>query len=298
MTAPPQPQTFWRLLDYLEPSGQSLGLPCQLRSGGRSREDSTAYSWDGLRRGEQNVVIVQLTTGGFGALDWEDEAPRRLTAGQCFIVTVPHRHRYYLPADSSFWEFSYLCLTGPEALRLADMIIRQHGPVLDLSPIPALPARSLIEQALDEIAAGNLTSPWRASSMACRVIFALAEHALDQPGRAPVSSGQSSGNLATEARSYCLARLAQNLGVEDLARHFGLSVYHFSRRFRAETGLSPRRFMEELRLGEAMKRLRLNREKSVKEIAAQCGFADGNYFAKVFRRAKGMSPSGFRQRGW
>jgi len=41
-------------------------------------------------------------------------------------------------------------------------------------------------------------------------------------------------------------------------------------------------------------RLLLATDETVAAIAASCGFADGNYFAKAFRRHSGITPSAYR----
>ena len=34
---------------------------------------------------------------------------------------------------------------------------------------------------------------------------------------------------------------------------------------------------------------------SVQQIAEQCGFADGNYFTRIFKKINGMSPNEYRK---
>jgi AraC-like DNA-binding protein len=45
---------------------------------------------------------------------------------------------------------------------------------------------------------------------------------------------------------------------------------------------------------ELAERLLLATDSTVETIAKTCGFADGNYFAKAFRRANTMNPTEFR----
>lgn len=46
------------------------------------------------------------------------------------------------------------------------------------------------------------------------------------------------------------------------------------------------------------KQLLLQSDCSIAEIAAQVGIPDYNYFAKLFRRQEGMSPSKYRRRSF
>ncbi len=51
------------------------------------------------------------------------------------------------------------------------------------------------------------------------------------------------------------------------------------------------------RLDRAAKLLTMSADLPVKDISGMCGFEDPNYFAKVFRRGFGVSPTEFRTTG-
>jgi transcriptional regulator GlxA family with amidase domain len=86
-----------------------------------------------------------------------------------------------------------------------------------------------------------------------------------------------------------------DLAVPTLARRIGMSVRNFARVFRAETGLTPGRYVERVRL-EAAKRLLENSGKNIEEIAAACGFGTAEALRRVFGRSLGLSPRDYRGR--
>ncbi len=83
--------------------------------------------------------------------------------------------------------------------------------------------------------------------------------------------------------------------LEDLARHARLSLSHFKKRFKTETGLSPHQFILRDKI-EASKRLLHGGGKSITDVALDLGFVSSQYFATVFRRITGSTPSEYRQR--
>lgn len=68
----------------------------------------------------------------------------------------------------------------------------------------------------------------------------------------------------------------------------------FSRSFRREIGISPIEYLSNVRLEHAMQLLTTT-NLSINEIAVLSGFSNGNYFAKVFKRKLGFTPSDYKR---
>jgi AraC-like DNA-binding protein len=93
------------------------------------------------------------------------------------------------------------------------------------------------------------------------------------------------------------ANLDKPLTIPDLASESGFSRGHFSRLFAASEGLPPAEFVLQERMRHAGRLLSGHSLLPVKEIANLVGIPDPNYFAKVFRRYFGTSPTEFRTTG-
>ncbi len=99
-----------------------------------------------------------------------------------------------------------------------------------------------------------------------------------------------------EALAYAKANLTKPLLVEDLAQAAGLSQRQFSRAFATETGTTPAKAVEKLRLEAA--RLMLEQSKhTIDVIAAETGFADTERMRRSFLRAYGRPPQSIRTSG-
>jgi AraC family transcriptional regulator len=83
------------------------------------------------------------------------------------------------------------------------------------------------------------------------------------------------------------------LSIRKLASLSGLSPSQFARGFRETTGLSPHRYLSDLRI-ERARHLLERTDKSVTEIALECGFVQPSHFATTFRMRVGMSPRAWR----
>src|SRR5260370_42367278 len=95
------------------------------------------------------------------------------------------------------------------------------------------------------------------------------------------------------ALTYAKQNLHRPLTVEELAEAACLSPRQFSRVFHAETGQSPAKAIENLRLEAA--RLMMERSRHpIDVVADQTGFADRNRMRRAFLRAFGQPPQVIR----
>lgn len=95
------------------------------------------------------------------------------------------------------------------------------------------------------------------------------------------------------ALQFARSNLATPLTVENLAEAARLSPRQFSRVFRSETGISPAKAIENLRLEVARLMLEQGRL-PIEEIANEAGFGDRERMRRSFMRAFGQSPQSVR----
>ena len=82
-------------------------------------------------------------------------------------------------------------------------------------------------------------------------------------------------------------------GIDEVAKRLHISSEHLSRSFHSEWGIAPVQYLNRMRIQSAMNDL-LGSTDTIEVIAAKNGFANGNYFAKVFRRYTKMTPGEYR----
>ncbi|WP_410013565.1 HTH-type transcriptional activator RhaS [Sodalis sp. C49] len=109
---------------------------------------------------------------------------------------------------------------------------------------------------------------------------------------------QSQGEGDRERRLRDLLRWLQHNFCNDidwmaLAEQFSLPLRTLHRQLKQQTGMTPQRYLNRLRLLEARKRL-LESDKTITEIAHACGFSDSNHFSTQFRREFSHSPKMLR----
>jgi len=88
--------------------------------------------------------------------------------------------------------------------------------------------------------------------------------------------------------------LDADLTVAALAARMGWSERHFARRFAAETGCTPARHVEDLRLDAARVLLETS-DLGTDVVARRCGFASREVLHRAFRRRLGTTPTRYRR---
>ena len=100
------------------------------------------------------------------------------------------------------------------------------------------------------------------------------------PGREP--------NAVRRSREYLQEHLAENVTLEALARHAGLSAFHLCRVFRRAVGITPHTYQTQIRVRRAKSLLREGLP--ITTVAAQTGFYDQAHLTRHFKRMIGLPP--------
>lgn len=96
------------------------------------------------------------------------------------------------------------------------------------------------------------------------------------------------------AVQYIEIHLSQPISVDTLCRLNGISRTHFVHLFSKETGRTVKQYIAQARC-ECAAELLENSRLPVHEISSYVGYADNNYFAKVFKNVMGVSPQEYRK---
>ena len=110
--------------------------------------------------------------------------------------------------------------------------------------------------------------------------------------------GDSKSNLSPAIRTakiFIANNYKQDIGLGDVAKVVNLSSVYFSGLFKKEIGENFVDYLNRVRI-DAAKILLKDVRNNIGEIAEQCGFSDTRYFAKIFKRSVGITPSDYRKR--
>ena len=106
---------------------------------------------------------------------------------------------------------------------------------------------------------------------------------------------QEGGSRFAELHAWIAENLTFDLNIATLASQAGMSERSFVRHYRAETGQTPARAVELIRVETARRQL-ADSNASIKRIAVQCGFGCEETLRRSFLRALDVTPQAYRER--
>ena len=227
------------------------------------------------------ILIIQ----GQGTYSDVNHKPIPVAAGDIFVLFPDVAHRYG-PSRSSRWDEIYISFRGS----IFDLW-RRLGLLTPERPLFRLGStKPWTERFTHVVDVPDAEPAERQIMMIGRLQSLLSDIITSQ--RVPVES--NSRLWLTEACHLLESELAEDMDCHWIAEKVGLSYDGFRKKFAKEMGMTPFQYRSAQRLSAARKML-LETEMSLKEIAASIGFFDEFAFSNRFKQTSGLSPRAFRQ---
>ncbi|MBE6975069.1 MAG: helix-turn-helix domain-containing protein [Ruminococcaceae bacterium] len=267
----------------------------------RERIDDDPYVWECRQSGE-SVCIFQYTIAGCGEISMNNKV-YKLKPGDAFLIERPGPYRYYMPESSDLWEFKFISFTF-SAMPFWNSIVNTFGHIISLGnedneilkmldEILAL-AEASADQVKPEGVSICTVEPYDCfldnSMTAFRFLNTMHKYLLE---KGVASRDAESVQLCIE---YICSNFHRNITNQDIARAGFISPYYLNKRFREVVGETPLQYLTKMRLKNAISMLQSTNH-SIDTVARMCGFQNANYFAKVFKKYMGMTPTDFKKRG-
>ncbi|KRE49022.1 response regulator transcription factor [Paenibacillus sp. Soil522] len=126
---------------------------------------------------------------------------------------------------------------------------------------------------------------------AIRHLFEEMEH----PNQLRLNDKGHSGQLITKAIEYIKLHYRDDLTLQEVADTIHVSKSYFSNLFKKQSGQNFIDYLIDLRLHEA-KRMLVQNEYKIYEVAEKSGFNDVKYFSKLFKKMTQMTPVEYREK--
>lgn len=234
---------------------------------------------------EYHIVLISEGEGIFESAAGSD--PLTVKAGQVFLLFPGIWHRYHpSPSSEIGWTEHWIGMKG-----LACDAIRKKGIITPVRPLFDATAGPGVAGAFAEIH-GHVASDALGNQM---VISTLGFHLMSLLVRlAERLEPDPLEAVVQRARMMIRERCDQAVPMEQIAHELNLSYSHFTKIFRARTGVTPKQFQLNARMHRA-RDLVANTDKPLKEIAWLLGYHSAFHFSHHFKSTVGSSPTEWRK---
>ncbi|MDA8786140.1 GlxA family transcriptional regulator [Porticoccaceae bacterium] len=228
--------------------------------------NGSQYVIDYLQRADRaHTPIVGLCTGSFAMIRAGLMENRRCCVSWFHHKDLTDRYTDVTPvADQLFVDDGdrITCAGGAVAADLAAYIIERH-----------------------------LGQSWARKSL--RILVMDSPRPASAPQPQPSSEYQVENKWVIKALLMMEQNLSRPLATDEIAQRISISKRQLERLFLADTGESLQKFYREIRLRYALWLLQ-NTQRSITDIAQECGFADTAHFSRAFRSAFAARPTEYR----
>ena len=239
--------------------------------------------------GRKDYLILYIKSGTL-LVCFEDEEMVPVHAGTCLVYMPGIRQKYLYSTD--YMPVALYChFVGPAADEAMKMLQPRERIAYDISDRTAF--EGLFQQ-LTQVYYSELSRTKQkpifnleANGILLQIISMLSRNDTNKSNFA-----QNKIRVATE---YFIKHFRDDIDVDSYAEQLGMSSSHFAHFFSKSVGISPYKFILNLRIDEA-KELLIYSQMSIQEIAEQVGFPDASYFSRIFRKYTRSTPSEYRKR--
>lgn len=230
--------------------------------------------------GRLDYYLLYLIEGRFDVTT--DDGQASLSGGE--ILVISPRTRYQIHCSGSQIYFLCVHFTGYDAKKLLDendIKIFPEKNHLD-------PSNHLSQRFKTIFEAFAKDDDFRARELAC-----LLERLMIEAGRAKKKYKNASVGLSKSIR-YINENYTENIKIPFLAQMEAMCLTAYNRRFKAQIGMTPTEYIIALRMQMATELLETS-SLSIKGISAMCGYDNFNFFARIFKKHTGLSPSEYKK---
>jgi AraC family L-rhamnose operon transcriptional activator RhaR len=227
-----------------------------------------------------------------------------VAAGQVFIAKPDEAHEIISsaadPLGIYFWAYTLVPMSNrpggaSEIDGLLDHFVNTERWVAEPSPTLERTLEALTEEIGYREAGYALVIDGLVSKLlldTARAVSAMPSvgQAVERPARTPADG------LVQKMIRYLRDNYPRTILIRDVAAQVNLSERHTNRLFQQVMGVSILEYLTRLRL-EIASQLLLDQQLSVKEVAQAVGYPDMRYFATLFHRRTGLTPTAFRASG-
>lgn len=236
-------------------------------------------------RANLNSFLIIYTLSGKGHLKYRKKSYHLLPGTAVYLHCMDHH--YYECLSNQEWEFLWLHFNGVSALGYFQEFLKNGFHILCGLDI------FFMESTLRRILALTLKKDLHSELLVSSLIVELLTQILIQNSSENLGLGFMPPYLKQALKEIEL-HFSESMSLDFLSDRLGISKYHLSREFKRYIGTTPNEYLILTRINHAKELLKYS-DKTVEQIAYDCGFHHASHFIDLFRRHEKLTPLQFRK---
>ncbi|RYF78605.1 MAG: AraC family transcriptional regulator [Cytophagaceae bacterium] len=257
---------------------------------------------------EQEVIRLDFALQGDCLVQLGGKPPRqRFSTGQHNICYLPEsKNLYTYQVGNQVLDYSVIIIPKAIYRRLVPvdsglhrqfdaLITQQKAAFANVKNLPITPA---MERLLRDMRSSQRTGPLQRLFLEARVLELLTLQLEQMQGAQPSSRSlkQTDGRKINEALERLDASYVNPPTIVELAKLVGLNEFNLKRGFKDQVGTTILGYITQRRMEDA-KRLLLESDETISEVAYWVGYKNPAHFTVAFKQYFGVLPSAFRTQG-
>ena len=245
-----------------------------------------AYTGYSVSRESHESFLLIYTVKGRGRLRY-DGNETEVTPSRAIVIDCRKPHMYEITSDE--WEFYWIHFNGIGAAPM-DSIYASYG--LRAAEIgDTATFERLIKRIMNCMRVNDVISSMQISADIHRLFLVINRAAAEASYAEHHREYTAEIDIVTD---FIKDNYSENITINDMLDRVHMSRYHFIRVFKRIMGTTPYSYLTSYRINMSKRMLRLT-DKSIAEIAEDCGFLDTSNFITHFKKHVGVKPMKYRK---
>lgn len=236
--------------------------------------------------GERNTYLIHYVLRGCGVFSVGGKT-YHVGTGEAFLI-CPRELVYYEADDKTPWSYTWIGFSGFKAEECIRQTILPERRVFRYSNEELYHCQQRLVEAL-QVGAGR---ELMLASVLYEYLYLLLRHYGRSTRRETVI--RYGNQYVKQIKEYIASSYAEGVQVSDVAEYLQVDRSYLFRLFKEETGKSLQEYLIEFRLRKACELLRMT-DYPIGTVACSVGYTDPFYFARLFHKRVGVSPTVYRR---
>lgn len=272
-------------MDYIVQTEKQELLPLYVRGANIMHEQESVDRPDGY----SNCQLT-LCREGSGVFTDHTGNTHQIERGDIFFFADNVAHSY--SAASKKWIVSYIVFNGDSVDRILEFFGLDKSFVVRRGDDKELSTVNLYFNRIYEY----LFSTIDAKAARCSsLLYVLLVYISEMNKAVKNKENDVLSTRLAPVLNYIYRHMSEDISVAQLAEVMGVTESRLTHLFRQIYNLSPMQAVRKIKINRARSILRIYPNKKIREVAEECGFFSTEYFATVFKRELGMSPTEYRK---